>query len=100
MGDGKPLVQALLQRGADAILPVAGPQTMDAVKEIRAYKSNCAIIGVDTAQELDPTINLKSVYTDKSGDDRIVKFSAVKNISNVTSKILALSMAGESTDDS
>jgi basic membrane lipoprotein Med (substrate-binding protein (PBP1-ABC) superfamily) len=93
IGDGKPLVQALLQRGADAILPVAGPQTVDAVKEIKAYKSSCIVVGVDTAQEADTSTNSQSIYTDKSGDNKIIKFSATKNIANITSKILSLACA-------
>jgi basic membrane lipoprotein Med (substrate-binding protein (PBP1-ABC) superfamily) len=98
IGDGKPLVQALLQRGADAILPVAGPQTMDAVKEIQSYKSNCIVVGIDTEQELNNSVNGKSSYTDKTGDSNVIKFSAEKNISDITSQILSLSYAGFSND--
>jgi basic membrane lipoprotein Med (substrate-binding protein (PBP1-ABC) superfamily) len=83
-----------LQRGADAILPVAGPQTIDTVKEIQAYGSSCIVVGVDTAQELDTNTNGRSVYKDVNGDANVIKFSATKNIAGITSQILSLSYAG------
>jgi basic membrane lipoprotein Med (substrate-binding protein (PBP1-ABC) superfamily) len=99
IGDGKTTVQSLLQYGADAILPVAGPQTIDTVKEIKAQNSNCVVIGVDTAQENDNTINEKSSFKDAAGNQDIIKFSATKNISSITSQILSLSMAKQATND-
>jgi basic membrane lipoprotein Med (substrate-binding protein (PBP1-ABC) superfamily) len=50
-------------------------------------------VGVDTAQEDDQTINDISTYTDVSGNNKIIKFSATKNIAYITSKILSLAMA-------
>jgi basic membrane lipoprotein Med (substrate-binding protein (PBP1-ABC) superfamily) len=87
------LAKALLQRGADAILPVAGPQTVDTVRQIKASNSSCIVLGVDTAQEDDPSTNDTSKYTDKLGNNQIVKFSATKNIADITSQILSLGMA-------
>jgi basic membrane lipoprotein Med (substrate-binding protein (PBP1-ABC) superfamily) len=77
---------------------VAGPQTVDAVREIKASHSNCVVIGVDTPQENDPTTNDKSSYTDVNNNNDIIKFSATKNIADLTSKILSLSMAQQATD--
>jgi basic membrane lipoprotein Med (substrate-binding protein (PBP1-ABC) superfamily) len=76
-------------------MPVAGPQTVDTVKQIKSSKSKCIVIGVDTAQEKDPTTNETGSFTDKSGNRDIVKFSAMKNIADITSKILSLSYAGK-----
>lgn len=98
IGDGKPMAAALLQRGADAILPVAGTQSIDAVKEIQSYKSNCIVVGIDTMQELDMNVNGKSIYTDTKGNSDVIKFSATKNISSITSQILSLSYAGLPND--
>jgi basic membrane lipoprotein Med (substrate-binding protein (PBP1-ABC) superfamily) len=94
-GDGRLLAQELLQRGADAIFPVVGPQAPDVAREIKSRGSSAIIVGVDVPQENDNTVNFKSVYTDKRKNDMTVKFSAVKNIANVTSKILSLSYAGD-----
>jgi basic membrane lipoprotein Med (substrate-binding protein (PBP1-ABC) superfamily) len=92
MGDGKACVQTLLAYGADVIMPVAGPQTIDTVQEIKNQKSNCIVVGVDTPQE-DSDMNDNSVYTDKSGNkyaNKIIKFSAQKNITGITEQILDL----------
>ncbi|GHU33038.1 hypothetical protein FACS1894166_07610 [Bacilli bacterium] len=98
MGDGRSCTQTLLSYGADAIMAVAGPQTMDTLAEIANQKSNCIVIGVDTPQELTTNnTNKTSVYTDTSGSDtanRIIKFSATKNISTITEQILSLAYGG------
>jgi basic membrane lipoprotein Med (substrate-binding protein (PBP1-ABC) superfamily) len=51
IGDGILLAKTLLAQGADAILPVAGPQTKDCVGEIKRQGSKSIVVGVDTAQE-------------------------------------------------
>jgi basic membrane lipoprotein Med (substrate-binding protein (PBP1-ABC) superfamily) len=73
---------------------VAGPQTVDTVQQIKASGSNCIVVGVDTAQENDPSANDVSSFKDKSGNKDIIKFSATKNIAGITSEILSLSYAG------
>jgi basic membrane lipoprotein Med (substrate-binding protein (PBP1-ABC) superfamily) len=78
---------------------VAGPQTTDTVRQIKASGSNCIVVGVDTAQENDPTSNETSKYTDVSGNNQIIKFSATKNIADMTSKVLSLAMAHLSVDE-
>jgi basic membrane lipoprotein Med (substrate-binding protein (PBP1-ABC) superfamily) len=89
MGDGKACAQTLLAYGADVIMPVAGPQTIDTVQEIKNQKSNCIVVGVDTPQE-ESDMNDNSVYTDKADDNKIIKFSAQKNIVGITEQILDL----------
>jgi basic membrane lipoprotein Med (substrate-binding protein (PBP1-ABC) superfamily) len=83
-----------LSRGADAIFPVAGPQVIDAVKEIKNQHSNCIVVGTDVEQEYDDTTNEISPYTDTRGDNKIIKFSVLKNITSLTSQMLSLAFAG------
>ena len=99
IGDGRSVTQELLAKGADVIMPVAGPQTIDTVQEIKNQKSDCIVIGVDTNQE-DSDMNETSVYNDESGSpyqDKIIKFSAEKNISYITSSILYLASNGQTS---
>lgn len=85
-GEAKFLVQQLLMQGADAILPVAGPQTIDVVNEIRNQSSPAITIGVDTDQENSDI----GQYTSKSKlnyGDKIIQFSARKNLAGIGSTI-------------
>lgn len=50
VGKGKSISQKLLSKGADVILPVAGPQTGDTLAAIKEKKSNALVVGVDTDQ--------------------------------------------------
>ncbi len=50
VGKGKAMAQKLLSKGADVILPVAGPQTGDTLDAIKEKKSNALVVGVDTDQ--------------------------------------------------
>ncbi len=94
IGDGRSIVQELLARGANAIMPVAGPQTIDTVQEIKNQKSDCICVGVDTNQEASD-MNDISLFTDSKGNNHIIKFSAEKDIARVTSSVLYLSSHGE-----
>jgi basic membrane lipoprotein Med (substrate-binding protein (PBP1-ABC) superfamily) len=85
--------------GADVIMPVAGPQTIDTVQEIKNQGSKCIVIGVDTPQEYSTTVNDNSVYTDKElnannagfsldflyhhPNNKIIKFSAIKQMARM-----------------
>lgn len=89
IGDAKLMSQTLLAHGADAIMPVAGPQTADVVNEIVNQNSSAIVIGVDTDQE-NSDMNKQSPYTDKNGNNDVIKFSAQKNIADMTSSILNL----------
>ena len=85
-GEAKFLVQQLLMQGADAILPVAGPQIVDVVNEIRNQSSPAITIGVDTDQENSDI----GQYTSKSKlnhSDKIIQFSARKNLASLGSTI-------------
>lgn len=94
IGDGRSIVQNLLANGADAIMPVAGPQTIDTVQEIANQKSDCVVIGVDTDQE-NSDMNVDGVFTDSNNNKKIIKFSAEKNIAYLTSAVLYLAEKGK-----
>ena len=85
-GGGTQIAENLIAKGADLIFPVAGPQTKDVVTKLKEAKNTTTkIIGVDVAQELDPT------YKD------YVVFSALKKIKNTVSKMIEI-ITGTKTD--
>ena len=86
-GEAKLLVQQLLMQGADAILPVAGPQTIDVVNEIRNQASPAVTIGVDTDQENSDIGEYRSKSHLNKGD-KIIQFSAKKDLAGIGSTIL------------
>ena len=92
-GDARLLVQQLLTQGADAILPVAGPQTIDAVNEVRCEHSPTVVIGVDTDQENGQLAQYTSLSPLNYGD-KIIQFSAQKNLAQLGSLILQAQAKG------
>ena len=93
-GDAIGLVKQFLNRDASVIIPVAGPQIVDAANEIQNQNAKCFVIGVDTACE-NGDIQKTSSYHDKSIDkqnnsskqcNNIIKFSALKNIGHIAKK--------------
>ena len=49
-GQGKAISEKLINAGADVILPVAGPQTLDTLTAIAEKKAPTLVVGVDTDQ--------------------------------------------------
>ncbi len=49
-GGGKAISEKLVNKGADMILPVAGPQTLDTLKVVEEKGAITLVIGVDTDQ--------------------------------------------------
>ncbi len=93
-GDAIGLVKQFLNRDASAIIPVAGPQIVDAVNEIKNQNAACFVIGIDTACE-NGDMQKKMSYCDKTIDklkqhskqqNNIIKFSALKNIGHIAKK--------------
>ena len=93
-GDAIGLVKQFLNRDVSAIIPVAGPQIVDAVNEIKNQNATCFVIGVDTACE-NGDIQKTMSYSDKTIDklkqyskqkNNIIKFSALKNIGHIAKK--------------
>lgn len=96
IGDGKQITRQLLSQGADAILPVAGPQTSDVVSEINDEHSAAICIGVDTAQE-DGQLRTKSsspLWKEVNPDQKIIFHSVIKDMAYIISMILDASAQG------
>lgn len=121
-GDAIGITKQYLNRGASAIIAVAGPQSLDASQEIRNQKSKAIVIGVDTAMEdgdyqryhagcdestklnqnkndpfMDKTVSPEDgSYSEQS--NAIIKFSAIKDLRNVSNKITRLCAEGKNWD--
>lgn len=92
-GESKLLVQQLLMQGADAILPVSGPQTMDVVNEIRNQGSPAIAIGVDTDQE-NGDLGVYTSHSHLNYGEKIIQFSAQKDLAGVSSIIFQAKAKG------
>lgn len=120
-GDAVGITKQYLNRGASAIIAVAGPQSLDTAQEIQNQNSKTIVIGVDTAMESgdyqryhngfsknsNPQEKSSDGYwdsfTDKEGNHSseshaIIKFSAIKDLKVVTEKITRLIANGENWD--
>lgn len=51
-GSGSTLSKTLLQKKADVIMPVAGPQTLDTLNAIKSDRPTAKVVGVDSDQVL------------------------------------------------
>lgn len=107
-GDGETITQTLLNAGADAILPVAGSQTTDAVTVAESYASRteakyAVVCGVDSAQEDQdinqpipgsPTINTLTfdssgnVVSGTTNEAEIIQMSAIKDLTTAVYQVL------------
>jgi basic membrane lipoprotein Med (substrate-binding protein (PBP1-ABC) superfamily) len=94
VGDARLIVQQLLADGADIILPVAGPQVIDACAEIESQNSPTKVIGVDTDQENSDLGNYISRSKYKDNGEKIIICSAQKDIAFATSAILQAAAYG------
>lgn len=120
-GDAIGITKQLLNRGASAIIAVAGPQSLDTAQEIRNQNSKCIVVGVDSAMEdgdfqrfhngsdekSKTKTNEKDPYMDKTVDlegnhssqaNAIIKFSAIKDIKSVSKQISRLCAEGKNWD--
>ncbi|MGL5591241.1 MAG: BMP family lipoprotein [Mycoplasmoidaceae bacterium] len=90
IGDGRQVSQTLITQGADVIMPVAGPQTLDTITEIELQSRPVVIVGVDSPQEDNsglqkpiPGLGSKKIkYFDgkDSDNNNIIQFSAEKKL--------------------
>lgn len=104
-GQGTQKSRELIQRGADMIIPIAGPQTSDLVAAINSQTNPrpVTIVGVDSAQELNESIQKtfdskiiekmgRSKLKDAKGQpfekQKIIQFSAIKKLDEATTKVL------------
>ena len=87
-GKGTPIVENLLSKSADLIFPVAGVQTKDVMSKLKeTNNSTTKIIGVDVAQELDPTFK-----------DYVI-FSAIKKIKEGIMKVIEIITGNKTNQD-
>lgn len=90
IGDGRQKSKELLDKGADVILPIAGPQTLDTIAEIRLQNRPVIIVAADSAQEDNVGIQqpipglgsnvIKNADGTNSTNNNIIQFSAVKKL--------------------
>ncbi|MBR2858414.1 hypothetical protein IKE96_04495, partial [bacterium] len=77
------------------IIPIAGTQIGRAARLVRQRNARTIVIGVDSACELDTTINidLSTPINPNSTDpllNKIIQFSSVKNLNIAANKITQL----------
>ncbi len=82
----------LLNKNADVIMPVAGPQIWTTLDQIIKLNKKCLLIGVDSAVEEDPlnkSLPFKSKFGE-IGNGKFVQFSSMKNLALATDKALQI----------
>lgn len=90
IGDGRQISKNLLNAGADVIMPIAGPQTLDTIAEIRLQNRPVIVVAADSAQEDNSGIQypipglgssiIKNADGKDSTNNNIIQFSAVKKL--------------------
>ncbi|MDE5953016.1 MAG: BMP family ABC transporter substrate-binding protein [Malacoplasma sp.] len=100
------ITKSMRSNGANVIFPIAGPQTTLTVNQIASNmnadgQAKTVVIGVDTAQENDPSLSktrLDGLGKDV-GNGQVLQFSSVKNITHSTNSILQ-SIVNDQNDNS
>lgn len=97
VGDGMQLSRNLVTQGADMIMAIAGPQTLDLISVAETYSRPVAVLGVDTAQE-NQNINkpfttlggkkLKDANGNEISEPKFIQFSAIKKLDSATKQVL------------
>ena len=97
VGDGMQLSRNLVNLGADMIMAIAGPQTLDLISVAETSNRPVAVLGVDTAQE-NQNINkpfttlggkkLKDASGKEISDPKFIQFSAIKKLDSATKQVL------------
>ena len=94
--DGNSLINDFLNRNVDALMPVAGDQTTQAVRMIKQRSCRTIVVGVDSASELNTNANLalqipgyKKINgsTKIGGTNNIIQFSSLKKLDQMTLSI-------------
>ena len=89
---GNTMIARLLQLGINALIPVAGPQSVTAVNMIAAQKLRTALIGVDSPLEKSGAVS--NLYLPKPSSSnvkypgRIVAFSSLKNLDTTSFQMM------------
>ena len=97
VGDGMQLSRNLVTQGADMIMAIAGPQTLDLISVVETSNRPVAVLGVDSAQE-NQNINkpfttlggkkLKDASGKEISDPKFIQFSAIKKLDSATKQVL------------
>lgn len=97
VGDGMQISRNLVNKGADMIMAIAGPQTLDVISVAGTSSRPVAVLGVDSAQEEQ---NINKPFTtlggkklkDASGKEitnpKFIQFSAIKKLDSATKQVL------------
>lgn len=101
-GQGVTISEELINKHkVDAIIPIAGPQTADAISVITGSKRPAIVVGVDSEQELNGNIQkefnsaqlnnkkLKNADGTDMEKQNIIQFSAIKKLDEAVYQILA-----------
>lgn len=89
------LTTNMINNGAKAIMPIAGPQTKLSVNRVAQLQKPVSIIGVDTEQE-----NISDLKKELPGDStkNIIPFSSLKEISYSTHQVLKAIKTGQASN--
>ena len=93
------LTRGMRENGANAIFPIAGPQTGLTVNDIKSNQSDkyakSIVIGVDTAQEKTKSLEADLENGKGIGSGKIIQFSSVKNLKGSTAGVLNAIISGK-----
>lgn len=97
VGDGMQISRTLVNKGADMIMAIAGPQTLDLISVAETSSRPVAVLGVDSAQE-EQNINkpfttlgdkkLKDAEGKEITNPKFIQFSAIKKLDSATKQVL------------
>ncbi len=100
-GEGRQIaLELLVKEEVDAIIPIAGPQTRDAISIILENNRPAIVIGVDSEQEINDDIQnqlqkkhledkvLKNANGEPLGNSNILQFSAIKKLDEAVYRVL------------
>ena len=97
------LTRGMRRNGANAIFPIAGPQTGLTVNDIKSNQSKdyakSIVIGVDTAQEKTKSLEADLENGKGIGSGKIIQFSSVKNLKGSTAGVLNAIINGKNGKD-
>ena len=95
--DGNELIRSFLEKNVDLLVPVAGPQTQQAVRLIKQFGKKTVVLGVDSAAEDDTNSNLElpilgtqevNGSTKIGGTNKIIQFSSMKKLDQASKLLL------------
>ena len=107
--DGNQLINLFLDKNVSLLIPVAGPQTQQAVRLIKQRNKKTIVLGVDSAMENDTNTNLdlpilgsKEINGSLAigGTNKIIQFSSMKKLDSASKQIIEMINKGQSLPES